>query len=54
VHTSLYEEFKDTFVKLIESTYKYGDPMLDTTNLGPLAEPDELLSIQRKVDDAVS
>jgi|LakMenEpi03Aug12_release.lakeMendotaPanAssembly.Ray.scaffolds.fasta_scaffold5110260_1 acyl-CoA reductase-like NAD-dependent aldehyde dehydrogenase len=35
-----YDEFKDLLVEMVLEKYKPGDPMLDNTNLGPLAEPD--------------
>jgi acyl-CoA reductase-like NAD-dependent aldehyde dehydrogenase len=37
-----YDEFNDILSTLVSKSFKHGDPMLDTTTLGPLAEPDEL------------
>ncbi len=53
VHSSVYDEFLDKAAALIAKSYKLGNPMDETTNLGPLALPDAPIILKEIVDDAV-
>ena len=53
VHASKYDEFIEKAAKLI-STYKMGDPMNETTSIGPMALPDSTLFLKEQVDEALS
>jgi len=53
VHESIYEEFIEKAAKII-SNMKIGNPLDDSTNLGPQALPDSLIFLQDQVQEAVS
>lgn len=52
-NTIEYDEFNEIFSQQVKNTYQPGDPMLDSTNLGPLAEPEESIKLSRLIEDAV-
>ena len=54
VHASVYDQFLDKAAALITKSYKLGDPMKETTNVGPLALPDAPIVLKEVVDDAVN
>jgi len=53
VHTSVYRQFVDEFVKEVQ-TFKIGDPQSDSTYIGPLTLPRQPDILQNQVNDAVS
>jgi len=52
VHHSLYDEFISRAIPLLQS-YKLGDPFVEGTTLGPMAQPDAPEFIHRQVQSAV-
>jgi acyl-CoA reductase-like NAD-dependent aldehyde dehydrogenase len=54
VHSSLYDKFIDKSAELISKFYKIGDPLKETTNLGPMALPDAPLLLKDQVDEALN
>jgi acyl-CoA reductase-like NAD-dependent aldehyde dehydrogenase len=52
VHASMYEAFVAAAAPLV-SAYTLGDPMLDTTTLGPIAQPWHIKELEALVSDAV-
>ncbi len=53
IHEKVYEEFKKLLIK--ESTnLKIGDPTLKDTFIGPVVHEGAAISIQKRIDDAVS
>ena len=54
VHASVYDQFIDKAAAFISKTYKLGDPLNPTTNLGPLALPDAPLVLKEQVEEAVN
>jgi succinate-semialdehyde dehydrogenase/glutarate-semialdehyde dehydrogenase len=52
VHRAIYDRFVPRFVEAI-SKLKVGDPMEDSTDIGPLALPSVLESVESQVADAV-
>jgi succinate-semialdehyde dehydrogenase/glutarate-semialdehyde dehydrogenase len=52
VHTDVYDQFVDTFVAHL-SALTVGDPMLDTTDVGPLATREGSEDVEAQVADAV-
>jgi succinate-semialdehyde dehydrogenase/glutarate-semialdehyde dehydrogenase len=52
VHTHIYDQFVDAFVGNM-SALTVGDPMIDTTDVGPLATEQGRSDVQAQVDDAV-
>src|SRR5918999_3349574 len=53
VHAPVYEDFVSRFVKQVESL-KVGDPMDESTDVGPLIDPGALDKVASMVDEAVS
>jgi succinate-semialdehyde dehydrogenase/glutarate-semialdehyde dehydrogenase len=53
VHADAIDEFQRLFVKNM-STLVVGDPMADSTDVGPLATEQGLRDVEEQVDDAVS
>lgn len=53
IHESIYEEFIERALKVI-SNRKIGNPLEETTKLGPQALPDSLVFLQDQVEEAVS
>lgn len=53
IHESIYEEFIQKAEKVI-SQMKIGNPLEETTNMGPQALPDSLLFLQDQVEEAIS
>lgn len=53
VHESLYDAFVAGFVELT-STYKLGNPLDETTTLGPMATPRGAEVVRRQIRDAVA
>jgi len=53
VHSSLYDSFIEKAANLI-STYKLGNPLDETTTIGPMALPDSNLLLKEQVDEAVN
>jgi succinate-semialdehyde dehydrogenase/glutarate-semialdehyde dehydrogenase len=53
VHTDVYDEFKDAFVAKM-SSQRMGDPMLEGTDLGPLATEQGRVDVEDQVRDAVA
>jgi succinate-semialdehyde dehydrogenase/glutarate-semialdehyde dehydrogenase len=53
VHTDVYDEFVDTFVAHM-SALTVGDPMMDSTDVGPLATEQGRDDIEAQVADAVA
>ena len=53
VHESIYEEFIEKAAKVI-SNMKLGNPLDESTSLGPQALPDSLVFLQDQVEEAVS
>jgi succinate-semialdehyde dehydrogenase/glutarate-semialdehyde dehydrogenase len=54
VHKSVYEDFINRYTKCAFETFKIGDPMDTTTNIGPIASLEGPEFLQEIVDDAVS
>ena len=52
VHGSKYDEFIEKAANLMNN-YKMGNPLDESTNLGPLALPDSPLIIKEQIDEAV-
>ena len=52
IHRAVYDRFVPRFVEAI-SKLKVGDPMEDSTDIGPLALPNVLESVESQVADAV-
>ncbi len=52
VHESIYREFEKRFVEVMASQV-VGDPMSETTQIGPLATSQVAEDLQRQVDDAI-
>ena len=52
VHESIHREFERRFVEGMASQV-VGDPMSETTQIGPLATPQVAEDLQRQVDDAI-
>jgi len=52
VHTDVYEEFLDSFLTAVESLV-VGDPMDETTKVGPQARPDLMEQLHEQVDASV-
>lgn len=52
VHESVYEEFLENVVKVLEG-YRLGDPFDTKTHLGPVVSTKSALTIKAHVDDAV-
>lgn len=52
VHKAVYEEFLDKYVKTVQEL-KVGDPMDETTDIGPLARVDLAKDIEKQVNDSV-
>ena len=53
VHTDVYDEFADLFVKEM-SALTVGDPMDESTDIGPLSSEQGRTDVEQAVDDAVS
>jgi acyl-CoA reductase-like NAD-dependent aldehyde dehydrogenase len=53
VHQRIHDRFVDAFVATVKG-YKCGDPMDETTYLGPLARAPQLTVLERQVADAVA
>ena len=53
VHEEVYAEFEQLFVKAM-SARQVGDPMLDSTDVGPLASEQQLDDVEQLVADAVA
>ena len=53
VHESVYDRFLEQFVPLVASL-KTGDPLDETTQIGPLVDGDVFAKVQSHVDDAIS
>src|SRR4051794_1019427 len=53
VHTDVYDQFVDTFVAHM-SALTVGDPMLDTTDVGPLATEQGRDDVEAQIADAVA
>ncbi|AGL17117.1 NADP-dependent succinic semialdehyde dehydrogenase [Actinoplanes sp. N902-109] len=53
VHTDVYDQFVDTFVAHM-SALTVGDPMLDSTDVGPLATEQGRTDVEEQVADAVA
>ncbi len=53
VHESVYDRFLEQFVPLVASL-KTGDPLDETTQIGPLVDGDVFAKVQCHVDDAIS
>jgi acyl-CoA reductase-like NAD-dependent aldehyde dehydrogenase len=53
VHQRIHDRFVDAFVAIVKG-YKCGDPMDETTYLGPLARAPQLTVLERQVADAVA
>jgi acyl-CoA reductase-like NAD-dependent aldehyde dehydrogenase len=53
IHESIYDEFIEKASNLI-SNYKLGNPLDETTTIGPQALPDSSLFLQEQVEEAVS
>ncbi|HOO56998.1 MAG TPA: aldehyde dehydrogenase family protein [bacterium] len=53
VHKSLYERFVAEFLDVV-SGYRLGDPMDETTYIGPLTQRKQLAVLQGQTDEAVS
>jgi len=51
VHNSLYDDFLEKALVEIEN-YQIGNPMLDSTKLGPLCLPEKPDHLQRQIEDA--
>ena len=56
VHESLYDEFLKQAVSLItkKDEYVLGDPMKESTNMGPMAQPNSITTLTAQVEQAVS
>jgi len=54
VHSSLYDAFVDKSADFISNFYKIGNPLDETTNLGPMALPDSPLTLKEHVDEAIN
>ena len=52
VHRNLYEPFLEKVAALL-AQYKLGDPLEDSTNMGPLASADAPRFLQQQVEDAI-
>lgn len=52
IHTDVYDDFVERFVKKVEAL-KVGDPLEEDTNIGPLATANGVRDIRELVDDAV-
>jgi acyl-CoA reductase-like NAD-dependent aldehyde dehydrogenase len=53
VHASIFERFVEAFVAEVRG-YRIGDPMDESTYLGPLARAAQIEVLQRQVDDALA
>jgi acyl-CoA reductase-like NAD-dependent aldehyde dehydrogenase len=53
VHERIHDRFVEAFVAIVRG-YKCGDPMDETTYLGPLARAPQLAVLERQVADAVA
>jgi acyl-CoA reductase-like NAD-dependent aldehyde dehydrogenase len=53
VHERVYERFVDAFVATVQG-FKCGDPMDESTYLGPLARAPQLAVLERQVADAIA
>ena len=53
VHEKIHDAFVAAFVATVKG-YKVGDPMDESTYLGPLARAPQLAMLERQVDDAVA
>lgn len=51
IHDSIYERFKDAFIKEV-SSFKIGDPLDEATFIGPLTRPQHVKFLLEQVDDA--
>jgi acyl-CoA reductase-like NAD-dependent aldehyde dehydrogenase len=54
VHKDISGDFINDFSKKAFEELKIGDPMLDSTNIGPIALLDHIEELQEVVDDCVS
>jgi len=52
VHEAIYEKFLSEFVERV-SELKVGDPLDESTEIGPLASEEQLRSIERQVEESV-
>lgn len=52
VHESLYEPFLAGATKLFND-YKLGNPLVDSTTMGPIAQPNHVSFLQNQVDEAL-
>ena len=53
VHSAVYDEFARRFAEQV-AALRVGDPMLDTTDIGPLATPDGVKSLAEQVERSVA
>jgi acyl-CoA reductase-like NAD-dependent aldehyde dehydrogenase len=53
VHASIFERFVEAFAAEVRG-YRIGDPMDESTYIGPLARAEQLDVLQRQVDDALA
>lgn len=53
VHASLYEKFIEAAEAIVKG-YVLGDPMADTTSMGPIAQPNHVAELEAFVGDATS
>ncbi|HET7546262.1 MAG TPA: aldehyde dehydrogenase family protein [Usitatibacter sp.] len=53
VHASIFERFVEAFVAEVRG-YRIGDPMDESTYIGPLARAAQIEVLQRQVDDALA
>ena len=49
VHDSIYKQFIEKSTEFLKTTYKLGDPNLETTNFGPLCLPEALSKHEKDV-----
>ena len=54
VHKSISKEFINAFSKKAFETLKLGDPMLESTNIGPIANAEDISFLQELCNDAVN
>jgi len=53
VHDKIYEQFMNHLVDKVRN-YKIGDPMLETTDMGPLARADLISSLERQIKKSIA
>lgn len=53
VHASLYEKFLQAAEAIVKA-YVLGDPLADTTSMGPIAQPHHIAELEHFVGDATS